>query len=233
MPEIDLPTVIFALVALFVVYKLRSVLGTRNDGARPPGGLLAPLRRAPGPAGPSAAARDAPAEAPALQPALPPVVDRWKSVAEPGAWKGLDAIAEADKSFAAPDFLSGARMAYEMIIHAFAAGDSATLRGLMAPDAFGNFDAAIRARAVAGRTMTTTVVSIDGATIAGAQRDGPNALISVRFASELSSVTRDSAGAVVDGSPTEVVDHLDLWTFVRDVRSRDPNWRLTATQSER
>jgi predicted lipid-binding transport protein (Tim44 family) len=233
MPEIDLPTVIFALVALFVAYKLRSVLGTRNNGARPPGGLLAPLRRAPEQPAPAVAPRDAVADAAALQPALPPAVDRWKSVAEPAAWKGLDAIAEADQSFAAPDFLSGARMAYEMIVHAFAAGDSATLRGLMAAEAFGNFDAAIRARAAADRTMTTTVVSIDGATIASARRDGPNAQITVRFASKLVSVTRDGAGAVVDGSPNEVVEHLDLWTFVRDVRSRDPNWRLTATQSER
>jgi len=233
MPEIDLPTVIFALVALFVAYKLRSVLGTRNDGARPPGGLLAPLRRAPEPTASAVPPRDAPVDAPALQPALPPAGDRWKSVAEPGAWNGLDAIAAADKTFAAQDFLSGARMAYEMIVHAFAVGDSATLRGLMAPEAFSNFDAAIRARAAAGHTMTTTVVAIDDAKIAAAQLDGSTAQISVRFAIKLASVTRDRAGAVVDGSPTEVVEHLDLWTFVRDVRSRDPNWRLTATQSER
>jgi predicted lipid-binding transport protein (Tim44 family) len=233
MPDIDLPTVIFALVALFVAYKLRSVLGMRNDQGRPPGGLLAPLRRAPGPASPAVAPRDAPVEAPAPRPALPMAPDRWKTVAEPDAWRGLDAIAAADNSFDAQAFLSGARAAYDMVIHAFAAGDSATLRSLMAPESFANFDAAIRARAAAGHTMTTTVVSIDDATIAGAQRDGPNAQISVRFASKLASVTRDMGGAVVDGSPTEVVDHLDLWTFVRDVRSRDPNWRLTATQSER
>ena len=113
-----------------------------------------------------------------------------------------------------------------MVIHAFAVGDSATLRNLMAPDAFANFDAAIRDRAAKGWTMTTTVVSIDDATIAAAQRDGAAAQVSVRFASKLASVTRDNAGAVVDGSPTEVAEHHDLWTFVRDIRSRDPNWRL-------
>src|SRR5271166_5528 len=229
MPNIDLPTVIFALVALFVAYKLRSVLGVRHDERGPTGGPLAPLRRAPGPATPTVVAS---VDGASATTALPPA-DRWEGVAEPEAWSGLDAIAAADNSFAAQAFLSGARAAYDMVIHAFAAGDSATLRSLMAPEAFANFDAAIRARAGAGHTMTTTVVSIDDATIAGAQRDGPNAQISVCFASKLASVTRDSAGAVVDGSPTEVVDHLDLWTFVRDVRSRDPNWRLTATQSER
>jgi predicted lipid-binding transport protein (Tim44 family) len=230
MPDIDLPTVIFALVALFVAYKLRSVLGMRNHGERPTGGLLAPLRRAPGPASVPEALTDAPPAAPAVS---PPATDRWEGVAGPDAWSGLDAIAAADTSFTAQAFLSGARAAYDMVVHAFAAGDEATLRSLMAPEAFANFDAAIRVRAAAGQTMTTTVVSIDAAKIAGAQLTGSSALISVRFESKLASVTRGSAGAVVDGSPTEVADHVDLWTFVRDVRSRDPNWRLTATQSER
>ncbi len=229
MPEIDLPTVILALVALFVAFKLRSVLGTRNDEARRPGGLVAPLRRAPGPASPPIDAT----EAPAPQPALPPATERWKTIAAAEAWSGLDAIAGADRSFDAQAFLSGARTAYEMVIHGFAVGDSDTLRGLMAPEAFANFDAAIRARAAAGQTMTTTVVSIDRADIAAAQLGGSTAQVSVRFASKLASVTRDSAGAVVDGSPTEVADHLDLWTFVRDIRSRDPNWLLAATQAER
>ncbi|MBV8104902.1 MAG: Tim44 domain-containing protein [Hyphomicrobiales bacterium] len=229
MPDIDLPTVIFALVALFVAYKLRSVLGMRSDAERPTGGLLAPLRRATGPA-PSVAPVDA---APTGLSPVAAVGDRWKSVADPGAWSGLNAIAAADNNFASEGFLSGARAAYDMIVHAFAAGDSATLRGLMAPEAFANFGNAIRARAAAGHTMSTTVVSIDDAAIAAAQLAGSNAQITVRFASKLASVTHDSAGNVVEGSPTEVADHLDLWTFVRDVRSRDPNWRLTATQAER
>jgi predicted lipid-binding transport protein (Tim44 family) len=228
MSEIDLPTVIFALVALFVAFKLRSVLGTRNEEERRPGGLVAPLRRAPGPASPAVAPTSA------SPPALPAAAeDRWKTAAAADAWSGLDVIAAVDRTFDARAFLSGARTAYEMVIHAFAAGDVATLQTLMAPEAFANFDAAIRARAAKSQTMTTTVVSIDDANIAAAQLDGSTALISVRFASKLASVTRDSAGAVVDGSPTEVADHLDQWTFVRDVRSRDPNWRLTATQAER
>ena len=164
---------------------------------------------------------------------MPPATERWKAIAPAEAWGGLDAIAAADRSFDPQAFLSGARTAYEMVIHGFAAGDSDTLRGLMAPEAFANFDAAICARAAAGQTMTTTVVSIDHADIAAAQLGGSTAQLSVRFASKLASVTRDSAGAVVDGSPTEVADHLDLWTFVRDIRSRDPNWLLAATQAER
>jgi predicted lipid-binding transport protein (Tim44 family) len=119
-----------------------------------------------------------------------------------------------------------------MVVHAFAAGDAATLKSLMAPEAFANFDGAIRARVAAGQTLTTTVVSIDEATIVGAQLIDAIAQIRVRFAAKLASATRDSKGAVVDGSPTAVEDHIDLWTFVRDVRSRNPNWLLTATESD-
>jgi predicted lipid-binding transport protein (Tim44 family) len=75
-------------------------------------------------------------------------------------------------------------------------------------------------------------VSIDNATIDGAGLVGQTARISVRFAAKLASVTRDGQGEVVDGSANTVVEHIDLWTFTRDVRSRDPNWQLTATESE-
>jgi predicted lipid-binding transport protein (Tim44 family) len=229
MPEIDLPTVIFALVALFVAWKLRSVLRMRHDSERP-GELMAPLRRAPGPASPPVAQPDATPSASVA----PPPADRWKGVAEPdpAVWSGLDAIAGADRGFSPQAFLSGARVAYDMVVHAFAAGDSDALKGLMAPEAFANFESAIHARADAGHTMSTTVVSIDNATIAAAGLIGQTARISVRFAAKLASVTRDAHGATVDGSPNTVVDHIDLWTFARDVRSRDPNWQLTATESE-
>jgi predicted lipid-binding transport protein (Tim44 family) len=229
MPEIDLPTVIFALVALFVAWKLRSVLGMRQDSERP-GGLLAPLRRVPGASTPPVTQPEATPSAPAP----PPAADRWKGVAEPdpAVWSGLDAIAGADRSFSPQAFLSGARGAYDMVVHAFAAGDSDALKSLMAPEAFANFESAIHARANAGHTMSTTIVSIDNATIAGAGLIGQTARISVRFAAKLVSVTRDTHGAVVDGSPNSVVEHIDLWTFARDVRSRDPNWQLTATESQ-
>ena len=230
MPEIDLPTVIFALVALFVAWKLRSVLGMRHDSDRP-GELMAPLRRAPGPAGAPVAQPDAAPSAPVS----PAPADRWKGVAEPdpAVWSGLDAIAGADRSFSPQDFLAGARGAYDMVVHAFAAGDSDALKGLMSPEAFANFESAIHARADAGHTMSTTVVSIDNASIVGAQLIGATAQLSVRFSAKLASVTRDGQGEVVDGSPNNVVEHIDRWTFARDVRSRDPNWQLTATESER
>jgi len=230
MPEIDLPTVIFALVALFVAWKLRSVLGMRQDSDRP-GELAAPLRRAPGPASAPVAQPDtAPSTVVSLAPA-----ERWKGVAEPdpAVWSGLDAISAADRSFAPDAFLAGARGAYDMVVHAFAAGDSDALKSLMSPEAFANFESAIHARADAGHTMSTTVVSIDKASIVGARLLGATAQLQVRFSAKLASVTRDTQNEVVDGSPDTVAEHIDVWTFARDVRSRDPNWQLTATESER
>ena len=231
MPDIDLPTVIFALVALFVAYKLRSVLGTRNDGER----------RRPAVCSRRCAGRPALSGRPSRRPSRPGGPVGRRAARRPLA--GLRRARRLERPrrdrrrrpelLPPPLFLPGARSAYEMVVQAFAAGDRQTLQSLMAPEAFANFDSAIQARAAAGQTMTTTVVSIDGAKIAAAQLVGSMAQVSVRFAAKLASVTRDKAGEVVDGSATEVADHLDLWTFVRDVRSRDPNWRLTETQSER
>jgi predicted lipid-binding transport protein (Tim44 family) len=229
MPEIDLPTVIFALVALFVAWKLRSVLGMRQDSDRP-GGLLAHLRRVPGASPPPVTPPDSTPSAPISQ----APADRWKGVADPNTavWTGLDAIAEADRSFSAQAFLAGARGAYDMVVHAFTAGDSDALKSLMSPEAFANFESAIHARANAGHTTSTTIVSIDNATIVSAKLIGSTAQLSVRFSAKLASVTRDAQGEVVEGSPDTVVDHIDLWTFARDVRSGDPNWQLTETESE-
>ena len=160
-------------------------------------------------------------------------IDKGVAEPDPAVWGGLDAIAGADRSFSPQDFLAGARGAYDMVVHAFAAGDSDALKSLMSPEAFANFESAVHARADAGHTTSTTVVSIDKASIVGAQLVGATAQLSVRFSAKLASVTRDAQGEVVDGSPDNVVEHIDLWTFARDVRSRDPNWQLTATESER
>ena len=200
MPEIDLPTVIFALVALFVAYKLRSVLGTRQDASGP--AACSPpcaARRARRPPGRRSRTPAPPAPAP------PPAADRWKGVAEPdpAVWSGLDAIAAADRGFYAASLPVRRARRLRDGRPRLRRRRSATLRSLMAPEAFANFDTAIRARAAAGQTMTTTVVSIDDATIVGAQLVGSTAQLSVRFATKLASVTRDAAGAVVDGSPND------------------------------
>ncbi len=241
MPNLDISTLIFAIIAIFVVWKLRSVLGMRNGAERPP---IEPT------SGPNAArnpldgvrqmgqvVRLPTAAAPvAAQPpdiAAAQAAARWKGFAEPGSKlaAGLDALAAADPAFTPDAFLSGARSAYELIVTAFAAGDRKTLDNLLAPDVMDNFAKAIETRLARNETMETTLVSIDSAKFEDAQVNGATAQISVRFAAKLISHTRDKAGAVTEGSADSVVDHLDIWTFSRDTGSRNPNWRLSATET--
>jgi predicted lipid-binding transport protein (Tim44 family) len=228
MQNVDVSTVVFAIVAIFVIFKLRSVLGTRGGPQRRPAEPTRPTR-AQTPAGGNVI----PLGTVARSGAAPAPVDRWKGFAEPGSAlaAGLDAIAAAEPNFTAESFIAGARGAYEMIVGAFAAGDVDALRRLLAPDALANFSSAIQARKAAGQTMTTTIVAIDAADFMEAKVASGVATVAVRFATKLASATLDAAGAIVDGSTTTVVDHLDIWTFTRKLGSRDPNWQLAATET--
>jgi predicted lipid-binding transport protein (Tim44 family) len=222
MSSIDPMTIFFALVAIFIGYRLWSVLGARTGAERPP---VDPRR----PARTGGEIIDMPRSASPP----PPPADRWAGVAAPGAplARALDAVAAGDPSFNPQGFLAGARAAYEMIITAFAAGDVAGLQRLVAPEALTNFTNAIEARNAARQRMTTTLVSLDRAEIAEASVQNDTAFVAVKFAAKLNSVTTDSSGAVVEGSPTEVADHFEIWTFARAFASRDPNWLLTATEA--
>ena len=240
MQGMDISTIIFAIIAIFVVWKLRSVLGQRTGAERPP---YDPRTKANfGPQGGDGAANsNNVVQMPGAARAGPPIppaarsdpAARWTGFAEPGSAiaGGLDAIAAADRSFAAEGFISGARSAYEMIVAAFAAGDSKALSALLAPDVLDNFSKAISARLAAGQTTQSTLVSVDSASIVDAKLNGAIAQIAVRFAAKLISATRDKAGAVIEGSAETPGDHLDIWTFSRDTRARDPNWRLSATET--
>ena len=230
----DISTIIFAVLAIFVLIKLKSVLGTRTGEERPP---YDPFKRRMDEASDQGGASQGnvirlPGAAPAdpnRSTATPEA--RWGKLADPAAFAGLDAIAAADAAFDGAAFQNGARSAYEFIVTAFARGDRDTLRGLLSPDVFESFASAISAREAQGETAETTFVSIDGATIADAHlRDG-TAQVTLRFASKLISVTRDRAGAVVDGGTDKIMDVVDVWTFARPVKAKDPNWRLVATEA--
>ena len=165
------------------------------------------------------------------EPAEP--VDRWKGIAEPGSAlaTGLDAIAREDKSFDARNFLTGARAAYDMIVTAYAAGDRKQLKSLLGKEVYDGFESAIKEREQKGETVETRFVAIDGADLSAAEQRGKTAQLTVRFRSQLISVTRAKDGAVIDGNPDKVTDVTDVWTFARDVSSRDPNWKLVATEA--
>jgi predicted lipid-binding transport protein (Tim44 family) len=232
----DIYTIIFLALAVFIFFRLRSVLGQRTGRERPPYDPYSARDAVRSPASdkivtlPQRPAE--PAVSRTAEPAQPPA-DRWKDVAESGSSvaAGLDAIAAADPSFDAKHFITGARAAYEMIVTAFAEGDRRQLRNLLSREVYDGFDAAIGERESRGETAESRFVSIDGSTITTAEQRARTAQITVRFVSKLISVTRGRTGDVIDGNAEKVTDVTDVWTFARDVSSRDPNWKVVATEA--
>jgi predicted lipid-binding transport protein (Tim44 family) len=241
----DIYTIIFLALAVFIFLRLRSVLGQRTGRERPPydpysareqareparptPGKVIPLASAPKPV--EATEPPAPATAADEPEAATP---RWAGIAPEGSplAAGLDAIAAADTTFDAQHFVTGARAAYEMIVNAFAEGDRRTLKNLLSREVYDGFESAITEREKRGETVENKFVSIDSAEIAGAEMRGRNAQVTVRFHSKLITATRDRNGNVIDGSAERVTDVTDVWTFARDVSSRDPNWKLIATEA--
>jgi predicted lipid-binding transport protein (Tim44 family) len=219
--------IVFAVIAVFLVLRLRSVLGRRTGTEQ---------RRDPfagAPANDQPVRRDGPAAVPDLsaKPAIAAPGTPADKAPETPLTKGLAAIHEADPSFDDAHFLAGCRAAFEMIVNAFAAGDSAALRPLLSDDVFANFNGAIEERRKAGHMHTTTVVGIRSVDLLEAELQNRNAVLTAKIVSEQINVTRDSAGRVVDGDAAAVVPVTDIWTFSRNTRSRDPNWTLVATRS--
>ena len=231
----DIYTIIFLALAVFIFLRLRNVLGQRTGSERPPfdraarnavqGAQDNHVLPIPG------KVIDQPPPAPSAEVAL--ATDRWKGVAEPGTAlaQGLDAIAAQDSAFDPRHFLSGARGAYEMIVLAFANGDRRALRDLLSSEVYDSFEAVIRDREKHEQKTETRFVSIDKAELVGAELRDRIAQLTVRFVSQMISVTRDKAGTIVDGNPDKVADITDIWTFARDTTSRDPNWKLVGTGS--
>lgn len=235
----DIYTIIFLALAVFIFLRLRNVLGQRTGSERPPydrparnvvqgaqdnkaNNNVVPI--------PGAVIDQAPL-APTAD--VVPPTDRWKGLAEPGTplAQGLDAIAAQDSSFDPRHFISGARSAYEMIVLAFANGDRRSLKDLLSSEVYESFEGAIKDREKHEQKTETRFVSIDKAELVNAEARDRSAQLTVRFVSQMISVTRDKAGTIVDGNPDKVADITDVWTFARDVTSRDPNWKLVGTGS--
>lgn len=236
MPNFDILTLVFLGLAVFVIYKLRSVLGTRTGTEKRPEDLF--RRDEMPPAGqPMQGAQGNVVPMPGMrQPNTPAVAEPEARLAslmpkDHPAFPGLVQIMAADQSFDPAEFVQGARGAYEMIVMAFAQGDKRTLKDLLSKEVYEGFEGAINDREGRKEKAETQFVSIDKAEIIDSLLRVRNAQVTVKFLSKLISVTRDAAGTVVDGNPEKVMDVTDIWTFARDVSSPDPNWRLIATES--
>lgn len=223
-PFIDI--IFFAMVAAFIAFRLRSVLGRRTGNER---------RRSNPVLTPDQARQRQSNDN------VVPLPDRTASqqaeepgfadIGDPAIKQGVTEIRLADHRFDLDGFLQGAKAAFGMIIEAFAKGDKQTLRPLLADPVYASFSAAIDAREAAGETLTTEIVSMRSSDIAEAGMDGPYARLTVRFVTEQINATRDAQGNVIDGDASHVAEVVDLWTFSRDTRTDDPNWQLVETRT--
>lgn len=230
---LDFTSLVFLVIAVAVFWRLRSVLGRRTGSERPPADIF--RRTDDRPAATPAETNDNVVALPRTgAPASDAANGRVDSLAPAGSAlnAALKTIMSADRGFDPDHFLVGAKAAYEMIVTAFAAGDRDNLKMLLAPDVYEGFAEALTDREKRGEAVETTFVGIDKAEITEAALKGGLAQITVRFLSQLISVTRDRNGQVVEGDPAKVTDVTDVWTFAREIRARDPNWKLVATEAE-
>jgi predicted lipid-binding transport protein (Tim44 family) len=225
-------TLIFLVLAVVIFLKLRSVLGRRTGHERPrydpysaPDTNGAPVR--------DNVVTLPRGEAPRVSNELDDetFAKRLKQVAAEGSQAAgkLQAIAKADRSFDPMHFMKGARAAYEMIVTAYAEGDRKTLKNLLSRDVYESFAEAISERERNGDTVDFKFVGITNAEIIDAELAGRTINVTVKFVSDVITATRNRAGEVVDGNPTQITDVVDGWTFSRDVSSANPNWRVVAT----
>ena len=232
MEFLDLGTIIFMVAAVVIFLQLRNVLGRRTGNERPPFDPYTAGRKRPAESNASDNVVSLPKRKGAQE-----AVDQYVEIdqaAAPGSElnKGMRAIRDADAGFQPKTFVDGAKMAYEMIVMAFADGDRKTLKNLLSREVYDGFVQAISEREQRGEKIQSSFVGIDKADIVGAEMKGSEAHVTMRIVSELISATRDGAGEVIDGDPETVAEVKDVWTFSRDTRSRDPNWKLVATEAE-
>lgn len=205
--------VVLAAIAVFLIVRLRNVLGTR-EGFEPPRQPVQPIQRGP-------AAMQSTDESDVLDHA---------EAGSPAA-AALTAMQKAEPSFVVGPFLSGARQAYEMILTAFEKGDLSEVRPFLSPAVAEAFDGVIADRKARGLTSEVQYLGTRETSLQGAEFDPQTGVgeVSVRFVGELIASHKDEQGNVVDGDPKTPRKQRDVWTFARRMGQADPNWQLVAT----
>ena len=245
--RIDVSTLLFLVLAVVIFLKLRSVLGRRTGHEQTRYERYKAQQQEAAQRNGKLAGQDKVVTLPRrerdeqLEP-RPPVAEpqvradveeRVKGLAagNAGIAKGLVDIVRADETFEPDTFLKGARAAYELIVTAFAEGNRKTLKNLLSREVYEGFAGAITDRESRGEQIDQSFVGIKSADIFEAELKNGIAQVTVKFVSELISATRDKAGEVIAGDPKRIKEVTDIWTFAREVASRDPNWKLIATQA--
>lgn len=233
----DIGTLFFLVVAVVIFLRLRSVLGTRNGNERPPEHYRDRFGVDTPDDGDSTADNVVSLPTRNRNDGVSDPEDQFADInkiapKESEINAGLRAIRAQDASFSPKEFMDGGRMAYEMIVMAFADGDRDTLKNLLALDVYEGFTQALDAREEAGETVKSSFVGIDDIAIVGAEVKDGEALVTLKIVSEIISATFDKEGTLVDGDELAVAEVKDYWTFARDLTSNDPNWKLVATEAE-
>lgn len=221
-----LDILILAMIAAFIIFRLRGVLGRRTGHERRPSAdpfgrsseaerskdnvIALPEREA---------GREGTTPSPAEKRELTPVE------------AGVNEIRAVDRGFDPESFVGGAKAAFEMIVTSFALGDLSSVKPFLSKEVYENFSEAVADRLKVKETLETTVVGFTSAQITDARLDGRNAVVTVKFVTEQINATRDRDGKVVEGDPEKPIEVTDIWTFSRDTRSRDPNWALIETST--
>lgn len=211
--------VLFAL-AVVVLYRLKTVIGTRTGHEAPPEFLRRQQQEA----------RNDEQPQPIHDIRPVPEEDDFTGTPESGR-ASVQAIRKIEPGFSTAEFLTGARAAYEMILKAYDEGDRNTLRSLLAPDVFSAFKEGIEAREAAGLRVDSRFIGVRDARAEEITFDPDTKIadITIRFVSELITTVRDAENRVVEGDPNEIHRQTDHWTFSREMGSADPNWLLTGT----
>jgi predicted lipid-binding transport protein (Tim44 family) len=212
--------ILFGMIAAFLVLRLKSILGKRTGFERPPQ--------------PARPIEPPPVFDPVRKVSAPPqpVAVPQRAVPEPVSALGqtLSRLTAIDRNFTPATFLDGAEKAFQIIVHAFAAGDRAALQPLLGDETWKAFDLAITEREKAGHTQITEVRSIHRITIETAELTGTVASIGVRIVSDQVNMTQTQSGQVLAGTDA-VTEITDLWTFERDLAQPNPIWHLVAARS--
>jgi len=204
--------IIFAMLAIYLVFQLRRVLGRKTGMEKPPTNEFTEEKE-PTPQHENTISIHG--------------RDQGQIVSE----SGISKLRQLDASFNEKEFISGSRSAFSWIVSAFADGDATKLEPLLGPKLFKSFEQAIQERVATGETLETNIVSIKSAQIDEVSVEGNTATVTVEFISDQIKVVRDSEENIIDGDPDTIENLTDLWTFNRDVTSPNPNWILTRTET--
>ncbi|HEV7463888.1 MAG TPA: Tim44/TimA family putative adaptor protein [Methyloceanibacter sp.] len=236
----DIYTLLFLVLAVVIFIRLRNVLGRRTGNERPPYDpyTTQDAKRATPPDGnePVVALPRGRSARASLETSVPSMEDIEAKLGRHATkdsplGQSLTALMRVDPGFDPGHFLDGAKAAYEMIVMAFAEGDDTMLSQLLGTDVYEGFQRAMRERDARGEKVESKLVGIDKADIIETEIKNRTAYVTVKFVSELISVTRDAEDEVVEGDAKKVREVTDIWTFARDLASKNPNWKLVATEA--